>query len=133
MTLPNLKGETIDLSDHLGKVVVLDFWATWCGPCVASLPKYLEKVQRYADNEVVFLGVNSTETPESVRDFLQGKNWPEFDTLFDYDGEVAKAMLVGGIPHTVVIGRDGKIAHVQVGFSPKCAEELQQVIEKQLH
>ncbi len=65
-----------------------------------------------------------------MREFLQSKSWPAFDTLFDYDGSAARAMLVSGIPHTVVIGRDGKIAHVQVGYSPEGADELYEVIEK---
>ncbi len=70
---PNSNGETVKLTDHLGKVVVLDFWATWCGPCVASLPKYVETTHKFADNQVVFFGVNSTETPESVRDFCTAR------------------------------------------------------------
>lgn len=133
LSLPNSNGETIKLSDHLGKVVVLDFWATWCGPCVASLPKYVETTNKFADNQVVFFGINSTETPESVREFLQTRDWPPFDTLFDYDNIASSAMMVNGIPHTVVIGRDGKISHVQVGYSPKGADELYQVIEKLLN
>lgn len=133
LSLPNSNGETVKLADHMGKVIVLDYWATWCGPCVASLPKYVEAAHKFDDNQVVFFGINSTETPEAVREFLQSKNWPAFDTLFDYDGAAARAMMVRGIPHTAVIGRDGKIAHVQIGYSPTGAEELYRVIEKLLN
>ena len=128
LTLADLNGETFQLSKHAGQVVVLDFWATWCGPCVASLPKYLDMLGEFPDTEVAFYGVNSSESPDIVRDFLVKKNWNRFNTLFDYEGAAAKTLRVQGIPHTVIIGKDGEIEHIQVGYAAEAANKMREVI-----
>jgi thiol-disulfide isomerase/thioredoxin len=103
-SLARLRGDSFHLHEHAGKVIVFDFWATWCGPCIQSIPDMLAIMKNYSDEQVVFLGVNSSEGPEAVRDFLTERKIIGFDTLFDYDGQLAKAMDVRGIPHTVVVG-----------------------------
>jgi len=123
-SLSTLQGETWNLQDHAGKVIILDFWATWCGPCVKSLPEYLSVASKYNTNDVVFLGVNATETPEVVREFVSRQKLDAFDTLFDFDGELTRKMQVNGIPHTVVIGPTGTIEHVHVGYSKNASKEL---------
>ena len=131
-SLSTLQGETWNLQDHTGKVIILDFWATWCGPCVKSLPEYLSVAGKYNTNDVIFLGVNATETPEVVREFVARQKLETFDTLFDFEGELTRKMQVTGIPHTVVIGPTGSIEHVHVGYSKNASKELDTKISKLL-
>jgi thiol-disulfide isomerase/thioredoxin len=131
-SLSTLQGETWNSQDHAGKVIILDFWATWCGPCVKSLPEYLSVAGKYNTNDVVFLGVNATETPEVVREFVARQKLETFDTLFDFDGGLTRKMQVTGIPHTVVIGPTGTIEHVHVGYSKNASKELDTKISKLL-
>jgi peroxiredoxin len=126
--LSALDGSTFKLSEHAGRVVVLDFWATWCGPCVASLPEYLEAMGEFAATDAVFLGVNSTETPEVVRAFRDRKGLTGFNSLFDFDQSLMNSMGVAGIPHTVVIGPSGEVAHVHVGYTVGAAKELARIV-----
>lgn len=126
--LSALDGSTFKLSEYAGRVVVLDFWATWCGPCVASLPEYLEAMGEFAATDAVFLGVNSTETPEVVRAFRDRKGLVGFSSLFDFDQSLMNSMGVSGIPHTVVIGPSGEVAHVHVGYTVGAAKELARII-----
>lgn len=124
-TLTTLDGsEEISLSSLKGKVVVLDFWATWCAPCVAGLPTVDEVTKRYADKGVVFYAVDVREKPERVSKFMKKKGW-DFPVLLDSEGTAGKAFDVGGIPHSVVIDRDGIIRHVHIGFGGKEALESQ--------
>ena len=128
-------GKTVTLADLRGSVVVLDFWATWCGPCKRGLPG-LAKLQSWADSEgqaVRVLGVNTGEhqpTPEKKREHVHGwwtaQNFP-MPTLMDYDAVVARAYEVGPIPHTVVIGPDGTILKIKIGFDPNAESTLKKV------
>ncbi len=97
--------------DHLhGKVVVLEFWATWCGPCVAEIPHLNALVAEFAGKDVVFLSITDEE-PAIVERFVKHKpmmGWQGFDR----DGSAFEAYQIHGIPVTVVVARDGKVAHV---------------------
>jgi len=108
-------GKTVKLSDFRGKVVVIDFWATWCGPCVRGMPVSAEVIAEYGDR-VVFLpvDVDERETAERVRDFGAKKGW-KFPL---YLGTKAVGDLYGvsGIPQTNVIAADGSMAARHVGF-----------------
>ncbi|MCA9311819.1 MAG: TlpA family protein disulfide reductase, partial [Phycisphaerales bacterium] len=104
-------------------VVVLDFWATWCGPCRRGLPVIVEVTSALRDRGVVFYSVNQRETNEQVTEFL-GKQEYTMNVLMDREGKVGDLFGVSGIPHTVIIGKDGKIADVHVGFAPGLKEEL---------
>ncbi len=130
-----LEGGRVDLADHLGKdVIVLDFWATWCGPCVRALPEVAKVTAEYADRGVVFYAVNQGEKPQRIRDFL-AKHGIECKVALDTDGAVGKLYGVRGIPRTVVIGRDGRIAKEHVGYAPgggrRLAKELDELVAKQ--
>ncbi|MBT5738299.1 MAG: redoxin domain-containing protein [Planctomycetes bacterium] len=117
--------KTVTLESLRGKVVVLDFWATWCGPCVAGLPTMQKVTDAFKDRGVVFYGINLLEPAARVQSFVDKKKWT-FSVLLDEKGEVAKQYKVNGIPHSIVIGKDGKILNVHVGFGGA------EVLEKQL-
>jgi thiol-disulfide isomerase/thioredoxin len=115
-TLESLDGVKVSLADQKGKVVVLDMWATWCGPCVASLPHLDELYKGYQASSapVAVFAVNLKEDADTVKPFVKRKGW-SLPVLLDLDGDVAKAYLANAIPETVVIGKDGVVKKVFVG------------------
>ncbi len=116
-----------------GKIVVLDFWATWCGPCVKAMPEYLAAIKELPADEVEFIAVNQGEAKEVINGFLERrKEWEIKTVALDEDMQVAQAFQVSGIPHTVVIGKDGTIEWVHTGFKPGVGEELKANIQKMI-
>jgi thiol-disulfide isomerase/thioredoxin len=130
-SLKTLKGEEFDLAKEKGKVVVLDFWATWCGPCVKSLPGLIEAMAPFPADKVKFVGLNQGEAPEHVKEFLETRGW-KLDVGLDANQSVARQYGVEGIPHTVVIGPDGKIILVKSGYSPGADTEIANAVTQLL-
>ncbi len=130
-SLPLLGGGDFDLSKHAGKVVVLDFWATWCGPCVKSLPGLIEAMSVFPADKVALIGVNQGESETVVQKFLEVRGW-KLTVARDSAQKVARAYGVEGIPHTVIIGRDGKIVWVKTGFTSESADEAAAAVRKAL-
>jgi thiol-disulfide isomerase/thioredoxin len=122
----DVEGKEVRLSDFKGKVVILDFWATWCGPCIASFPHTQAIAAKYKDQDVIVLGAGTSDTIAKFQEWIP-KNQSKYpDIRFAYDlnereslnfEERASAKLyhVVGIPTQFVIGRDGKITGVVVG------------------
>ncbi|QDU91065.1 Thiol-disulfide oxidoreductase ResA [Pirellulimonas nuda] len=132
-TLATDGGEDVDLADLVGeKIIILDFWATWCGPCVRAFPALTTVADDFADKGVVFYAVNQREDEEKVAAFLEDKDY-SLNVLYDVEGEVGSEFGVSGIPQSVVIGKDGKVQVVHVGFSPdlekKLTKELNALVE----
>ena len=122
-------GEQVTLDSLKGKVVVLDFWATWCSPCVAGLPTVDKVTTSFKDKGVVFYAIDLREPADRVKQFVDKKKWT-FPVLLDDNGSVAKDYGVNGIPHSVVIGADGRIRNVHVGFGG--AKALEEQLTKEL-
>lgn len=116
-SLVNLKGKTVKLSDYKGKIVVLDFWATWCGPCRASFPNMQKLVNKYQNDNVEFFFIDAFERGEkedikkNVTKLISDDNYT-FNVLFDFDNKVAEKFKVKLIPMKVVINKKGKIISV---------------------
>lgn len=131
-TLTDLAGQKVRLSDLRGKVVFLNFFATWCEPCRMELPDFNRMHLRFQreDREATFLLVNIQEQPTTVKQFMQANRY-SMPTLLDTDGSVAARYLVQGIPATFIIGPDGKIITKRVGaISAATLEALvKQVVE----
>jgi thiol-disulfide isomerase/thioredoxin len=96
-------------------VVILDFWATWCGPCRKGLPVLNEVAQQFKDKGVVLYAVNLQEDEPKVASFMEKMKW-DVKVLLDREGSMAEKFKVGPIPQTVYIGRDGVIHEVEVGL-----------------
>lgn len=115
-TLLDVDGAEVKLSDFKGKVVLLDFWATWCGPCVQAMPQLQSLFENYKGKNVVILGINSWERDQDVvKPFLEEKNIT-YRILVDPDNEVIAKYGVTGIPTFFIIDKKGFIRHSHIGL-----------------
>ncbi len=110
-------------------VLILDFWATWCGPCRQALPTLVEVASEYKERGVKLFAVDLGETPDEVRQFLDDSGL-DLTVVMDDDGSIAERYHVEAIPQTVIIGRDGMVRYVHVGTSPSLKSELTHVLDK---
>lgn len=116
-TLGAVDGGKLPMATLKGKVVILDIWATWCGPCRAQHPLYQQVMKRFAGHaDVVFLSINTDEEHAAVKPFLEQVKWPE--RVYFEDG-LARALKINSIPATIVIGRDGAVFSRMNGFVPE--------------
>jgi thiol-disulfide isomerase/thioredoxin len=136
-TLKDLDGKEISMESLRGKTIIIDFWATWCGPCIASFPGMQQAVNKYKDDEsVIFLFVNSWESGdqdkklEVVSKFIQNKGYT-FRVPMDLDDKVIGSYGVEGIPTKFVIGPDGRMKFKKIGggAADKLIEELYIMID----
>jgi thiol-disulfide isomerase/thioredoxin len=113
-SLTDITGKPLKLSDYQAKVVVLDFWATWCGPCRIEIPGFIELQKRYASQGFTMIGISMDDSPEPVVDFYK-------ELQMNYPVAVGNARLgelyggLPGLPTTFLIGRDGRIYAKHVG------------------
>jgi len=111
--LENLTGEVKHLSDFQGRVVVLNFWATWCGPCTHEMPFFQEIHESYA-SEIAVLAVNNQESVDRVNPFVEELGLT-YEILMDNDGGVATQYQVLGFPTTYFLNSNGIIKYLHVG------------------
>ncbi len=127
-TLDSLNGDAVTLSDLEGPLVMLDFWATWCGLCVEGLSHFQQLHERYASQGVVVLAINVGEIRDEVSDFMNDHDYT-FTVLLDTDDSVKDTYGVWGIPHMVIVDREGEIHYVPGG--PDDVEDaLRQLLEE---
>jgi len=117
----------LDLSEHQGKVIVVDFWASWCVPCRRSFPWLNAMSEKYADEGLLVIGVNVDQDAGSAAEFLQ--NYPaKFLIEYDRGGNLAREFGVQAMPSSFVIGRDGQIRAHHLGFKVKRQDEYEAAI-----
>ncbi len=122
-------GETLRLADQTGKVVVVDFWASWCGPCRQEAAMLTEVYQEYASHSVEFVGVNIWDRPADAKRHLEDYGVP-YPNGSDHSGAIAIDYGVRGIPEKYFIGPNGEVLRKYVG--PMTAELLQDVLDEVL-
>lgn len=121
-SLKDTEGNTVSLKNLKGeKIVVLDFWASWCGPCIRAIPE-LNRIQKdYGERGVQVLGINIREKPSAVVSFKK-KNMVKYQVLLDLKGTVAADYRVRGIPNLIVIDKDGVMQYN--GHSPAKLKDI---------
>ncbi len=112
-TLTNLDGEEVSLSDYRGKIVIVNFWATWCKWCDLEMPD-LNKI--YTENEdIVVLAVNVMEDEQTVKKYIEEGGY-EFEVVLDTEGKIASDYLVNGLPNSYFVDKDGILQFIEMGM-----------------
>jgi cytochrome c biogenesis protein CcmG/thiol:disulfide interchange protein DsbE len=131
-TLDSLAGQPIALSDLRGKVVVLNLWASWCPPCRAEMPALNAVYQKFRDQGLIVLGVNTTFQDDETSARASIRDWGvTFPIVFDRDGATSRQYRVQAMPTTFFIGRDGVIRDIVFG-GPQSEALIASKIEKLL-
>ncbi len=127
-TIKDMNGESVEFADYKGSVILLDFWATWCGPCKIEIPGFVELQDRYRDEGLVVLGFSVDDTTEKLKPFADEykMNYPVLVGLGREDVQEAFGPIYG-IPTTVLITREGQICKKHVGMSSQ--EEFEKEIK----
>lgn len=138
--LMTLDKQTTPVSELEGKIIVMDFWATWCGPCLQLMPELERLDKKYDDNpDVVVKAVNTSwkNSLEDVQNFLE-ENPKDVDVLYDKDGRLTEKLGIDGIPHTVIIDNEaGKLRVRKSGFTPSqdyvgtMSEHIERLLDEQ--
>jgi len=122
--LDNLEGESVSLSDFRGKPVMLNFWATWCPPCVSEMPYIQQMYEEWRDKGLILLVIHMGGSPSQVKEFLQSHNL-SLPVLLDINQDVAQKYGIQYIPTTFFIDKDGIIQEKIIGaFSGKAQIEM---------
>lgn len=123
--------DTLDLSAHEGKVVIVDFWASWCVPCRRSFPWLNSMYDRYGEDGLVIIGVNLDQERTAADEFLH--EFPaKFSIHYDVSKELAKSYGVVAMPTSYLVGRDGAIRKTHYGFKVKKQDEYESAIVEAL-
>ena len=133
---PIAQAADLDLSAYRGKVVYVDFWASWCGPCKQSFPWLDGLVREYASQNFVVIGVNVDKDRDRAERFLN-ETPADFSIVYDPKGDLATAYKVAGMPSGILIDRDGHVRFQHAGFSEKqkglYEEQLQTLLAEKTH
>lgn len=128
--LPDLTGQQVSLDQFKGKVVLLDLWATWCGPCRMTMP-VVENLQKEFSGSMVLLAVNLQDSRDDVRDYIRAQGIHS-RVLLDQEGNVGAMYGAETIPREILIDKQGIIRFVMPGYGPQMASQLRAQISKLL-
>jgi peroxiredoxin len=125
----DVAGETVGLGDFRGqKVVLVDFWATWCGPCRMAMPGLQSLLNDFKDRGLEILSINQGESAEQAAAFMKKKGYG-FHVLLDPDSSIASRYFVRGIPTVLVVDKEGIVQWIRVGYSPNDSD-LRRLLER---
>lgn len=128
-TLESRSGENLRLEDHRGEVVMLNFWASWCGPCRQEMPLMDELYSQYKDLGFTILAVNVDENRDEALRFLD-KVPVNYPILYDPESSVSELYEVQAMPTTVMIDRNGNARYLHYGYQPGYEDEYEQQIRE---
>jgi len=128
-TLAARGGKTVNLAQYKGQVVMINFWATWCGPCRQEMPLLESIYKKYNKMGFTMLGVNVEPDSKPAEDWLKATP-VSFPILFDTKSEVSKMYEVSGMPSTVIVDRKGNVRVIHHGYKPGDENEYQDNIRK---
>jgi len=126
--LPDLNGQQVSLDQYKGKIVMLDFWATWCGPCRMTMPIVENLQKEYADT-MVLLAINIQDSRDVVRDYIRAQGIRS-RVLLDEEGSIAQLYGAEGIPLQILIDKQGKVRFIQAGYRTGMASMYRAEINK---
>jgi len=127
-TLDLLDGTKFKLDELKGKVVILDFWASWCGPCIESLPQVVKVADEFKAQGVELVTVNLQETTKQITSFLNRQKL-KMNVALDIDAAVSEKYEATSIPQTVIIDREGKIAYLWIGVGNHVDDTLRNALK----
>jgi len=127
-TLKDLNGKSHTLSKYKGKVIFLNFWATWCPPCRAEMPAMQKMYKSWNSKKYVMLAVNIGQNKKTVKSFA-AENGYTFPILLDSTSSIAKKYRVSGIPTTYIINKEGKIVTRIVGAREWDLKQIERLIK----
>ena len=130
-TAKTFEGRQVSLADYRGKVVFIDFWASWCSPCRESLPIYDKLSADFGEENFTIIAVNLDETAADAKKFLS-QHPVHYTVVADPDGDIPKTFGVSGMPSSYLIDRDGTIRQRHIGFDKKDVEMLRAEVTKLL-
>jgi alkyl hydroperoxide reductase subunit AhpC len=128
-TLKSLSGDNIRLREQMGDVILLNFWASWCGPCREEMPELEKLQQKYQALGFKVMGVNVETSPDKARDFLKNIS-VSFPIVLDTEQSVSKSYAVQAMPTTYLIDRQGKLRFLHKGYEKGTAEIYETHIKK---
>ncbi|HAV92377.1 TPA: hypothetical protein DCW38_04265 [candidate division WOR-3 bacterium] len=125
-----LDGETLSLKEFEGNVVIIDFWASWCGPCRASIPFYMKMYDKYASQGLTVIGVNVNETKEEIESFVSesGMNY----TMAFFNDDLNAVYKVTGIPAVFIFDKKGNKVANFTGYSSESDAKIEEIIISEL-
>jgi len=129
-----LEGESIPLSQVAeGQLLVLDFWTTWCKPCLNSIPKLIELSEKFDESQVQFIGVNedSPRNLNKVQPMVKALNIP-YSVILDTDQVLLNELMVNAFPTLMILNKEGELLYTHVGFSPGDEKALEEKIRELL-
>ncbi len=128
-TLKSLAGTNLKLAEQRGKIIVINFWASWCGPCRKEMPVLQKFYEKYQDLGVSVWGVNVEQENQAGRDFLADLNL-SFPILFDASNTISATYQVEAMPTTIIVDRDGLVRYAFKGYKPGYEKKYAKAIKK---